>query len=1683
MPRRFLYCFLFFASFLLKGQTSLFVGSDNLNKIFIEAHATLYVSGNLTAGDGVPGDSIDGQIVLSGDLIIGGNIINLDASSQVLTFQADTSTFGPRVILNGTGNQFISGNRVFMPYMVINKPSGEVILSTTVSLFSGIQMLSGSLNLTNQEIRLYHSLYSAPLISGENETRRIYGNGGSIWLESETYNGYLTHEPAGLGLSFYVNDGDGVITSLRRVHDNRDDVADNSVNRYYLLPVANTSVVSNVTIEYFDQELEGVPEGELAVYHTSDNGITWIPHNSGIHAGPQRVVTPDQISFNDKTVLALARRYCIPNAPVFDIDLSIESENSPHTGGIFTDVNNSQNICEISNVYFASTSDIDTLYRWTRNTTEFLTNETSFDSLDISSAGSGLYSLFARTTRGCELTKNLQVNVRSNPSSSFEISPNNSDGRICRDHVITFHGVGSLAEDGSVIASYYWEYTDGTTDSILGDPLAKHIFPQEDLYFPNLTVTTEYLCESFDQDEDTDTLSILDPPEILDLVFRNDLTEVIDEECEREIVTFETSTLYRDTTPLRPPLLPGGPTHNDTELNWTLVYTWDFDDDSVLVDSAFTGFSDVDHAFTYRYDNRHNIVMQVEDRGPSFSCQSVDSAYLYVHPLPFTSFNVLFNEDLSEVPGEICEGVYIYFENTSWIRQAQYRPSQISGYWWDFGDGNTSTDENPVFQYVHEGVYEVNLVAYSTEGCISDTASYTITVHPAPDGVLGNDIYTLSDSLCVAEDMVLVNGTTIPYGTVSYVWDLGDGSISTDQNPIHPYSDAGNYKVSLLRTSNHGCTNELNHLDIIVNDFPVPDFEFQDACEGSEVQFFNTSFLPGDIDEITYSWNVESSFISAEKNPLHEFEVEDFQGSEDSAFNISLEVTSYSSTTACSEMVEYDITIVRNPYFDFGSVILAENDTLLNPSETPNAYVPTGSSFLWDDGYDESTSESLTVSETGIFQVNVTSPFGCETIKQIPVYRLESVDLGNDRTICVSEILEAAPSPASLLRPVNYRWFKDEQQIQNGPISSIIVEENGNYEVEVTYEALDQQRVLSDEVQIEVVQLSAEEPSCISKYYPTVDLGEDIYSCQSSVILDAGNPGMNYLWSNYSTGRTLEVTRDGKYGVAVMSSIGNISYDTIEVKFLDQFLPGLGVEIDTCGAFELAPQNEAVLYLWSTGETTPSITVGTSGLVGLEVITANQCFREEVVAVTVNQIPDVDLGEDIRVCEGEEVNLTSSISGRHIWSNGKFGPELPVKKSGTYKLAVVSDEQCIGIDSIKVEFKALPYIGLADSLKGCDSLFLQAGNEGKDYLWSTGDTSEHIIIRETGLYKVEVASENGCVNHDTTFVMIGDSPQLDLGEDLQLCPGESVSIDVGFNNWIHKVLWNTLSTLPAIQISGGGDYIATVTDDFGCSASDSISVIQHSEIPVVLPDTILLCDSSGTSIEIVLDDFETIWTLGEEVVSESESLTVSTPGIYRLHVEDEFGCSTTDSLVALETNQDLFASFLIPSTVSQGDIVSFIALTEPTAPEYYWSFGDGAESFISNPKYQYFIPGEYVVTLTVSNGTCSHSLSKSILVESSEGGRLIGAEANVYQFTEILKTSIFPNPANDRLTLDIELSNEGSVQVNIYNLEGLEVFNHLYSSHLDASLYFDLVGLKEGVYVIFIQVGKQYRTERFVKIE
>jgi len=311
---------------------------------------------------------------------------------------------------------------------------------------------------------------------------------------------------------------------------------------------------------------------------------------------------------------------------------------------------------------------------------------------------------------------------------------------------------------------------------------------------------------------------------------------------------------------------------------------------------------------------------------------------------------------------------------------------------WNFGDGGTSTDANPIHTFFSAGIHQVTLTVTNTNGCVnSTTIDVTIFPLPVPE-------FSFSSPNCFGAAVTFTNqSTTVPGfldNIVTWQWDFGDGvtqpPINWPANPNMTYTFAGtalSHTVTLTVTTSNGCSKSIQH---IVNSIPAPiaNFSFPAApCEGNLVPFTDLSQANGGGTIVGWAWDFGdpgsgASNTSNGQNPSHTF-------SASGSFDVTLTVT---NTNGCSNEITYPVTINAKPVADFSAdeACMGMLTQFTDESTTSSGTIASRFWEFGDGGTGTGATPSHLYANSGNYSVKltVTTSNGCvkDTTKQVIVY-------------------------------------------------------------------------------------------------------------------------------------------------------------------------------------------------------------------------------------------------------------------------------------------------------------------------------------------------------------------------------------------------------------------------------------------------------------------------------------------------------------------------------------------------------------------------------------------------------------------------------------------------------------------------------------------------------------------------
>lgn len=386
-------------------------------------------------------------------------------------------------------------------------------------------------------------------------------------------------------------------------------------------------------------------------------------------------------------------------------------------------------------------------------------------------------------------------------------------------------------------------------------------------------------------------------------------------------------------------------TNSSSIASGTLTYQWSFGDG--------TFSTATNEVRTYVKAGIYTVkLVSITNNG----CKDSSNQNITVNPMPLASFSI-------NSIAQCLAGNSFSFNSTSSILTGTLN------YQWNFGDGNTATGNIATHNYATEGTYSVKIIATSNNGC-KDSISQPITVNPMPNA--GFSVNSLSQCL-KNNNFSFTNISNISKGTLTYLWNFGDGTTATVVNTTHNYSTAGPKIVRLIATSNNGCRDTGNQT-ISVMPMPVASFAIDNAGQclsGNNFNFTNTS-VPL-LTTLSSFWTFGDIGTSNSTNATRVF-------SSIGSFAIKLLVT---TLDGCQDSSSKSVTVHPMPVASF---IIDDQQQCLKGNLfnfTSNASIASGTfTQFWKFGDLQSSSQAnpnhrYTTSGNFIVKQFVTSNFGC----------------------------------------------------------------------------------------------------------------------------------------------------------------------------------------------------------------------------------------------------------------------------------------------------------------------------------------------------------------------------------------------------------------------------------------------------------------------------------------------------------------------------------------------------------------------------------------------------------------------------------------------------------------------------------------------------------------------------------
>lgn len=406
-------------------------------------------------------------------------------------------------------------------------------------------------------------------------------------------------------------------------------------------------------------------------------------------------------------------------------------------------------------------------------------------------------------------------------------------------------------------------------------------------------------------------------------------------------------------------------------------------------------------------------------------------------------------------------------------------------------------------------------------------------------------------------------------------------------------------------------------------------------------------------------------------------------------------------------------------------------------------------------------------------------------------------------------------------------------------------------------------------------------------------LGDDITICENeTVTLNTNLETGTFIWNTGETTSSIEVNESGLYWVEAIQE-GCSGTDSILVSIIDNPpIIDLGNDVAICPGSSIIlnyQSNQPGIIQWSDGSNGSFLEVSEEGVYSINFVNSCGSAADEI-AVSYIDIPEVNfVNNELLLCSNQVLQLNPQISFAEnvIWSTGETSSDITISNEGTY--TVTASNECAAVSaSIEVISQTVPVIDLGPDVSFCSgtSAVIGTNNTQYSFLWSSGQTSNAILVNQSNEYILSASNECGSVS-DALIVSFVDPPVVELGNNISICPGETFNFAVAPQG--AQVLWSTGETTSSIEVSSAGLISVTLSNE--CVVSDNVLVTMLSDPELSLPENITLCNGESQTINAGDESNTYQWSTGES----SNSISINLPGIYWINKSNSCG-SISDTL-------------------------------------------------------------------------------------------------------------------------------------------------------------------------------------------
>ena len=491
-------------------------------------------------------------------------------------------------------------------------------------------------------------------------------------------------------------------------------------------------------------------------------------------------------------------------------------------------------------------------------------------------------------------------------------------------------------------------------------------------------------------------------------------------------------------------------------------------------------------------------------------------------------------------------------------------------------------------------------------------------------------------------------------------------------------------------------------------------------------------------------------------------------------------------------------------------------------------------------------------------------------------------------------------------------------------------------------------------------------------------------------------PASSYSWSNGATTQTINALPGTYTGTAITSNANctitappfTVYTDTSNHAYIigdTTVCPGGTASLSM---YIINSSGDTIMYpysVWNTGDTIYNtggviqpITVSPGSYFGQAVMLNGCVIDSDTLTVQAQGPPPVTITGPTSLCQGNNITLTANPGNTYQWSTGDQTQSIQVTTAGTYNVTVTYPGGCTSSGSVTVSVNPNPSPSISGITMICqgNTTTLDAGAGYTSYQWSSPGSNQTLSVSTSGTYSVTVTDVNGCTGTASTNVTVNPLPVPSITGNNSICQGNTTTLDAGAGFSTYQ--WsNGAGTSQTATVNTSANYIVTVTDANGCTATANMNVIVN---PLPVPNitgVVNFCQGYTTILDAGTGYSTYQWSGN---LGSMQTASTGTAGNYTVTVTDANGCTGTTS-VNVTVNPLPTPAITGNTAICQGATTTLDAGAGYVT--YQWSPTGSSQTI--NPT----TAGTYSVTVTDANG-CTGSASVNLTVTTPPAPAITG---------------------------------------------------------------------------------------------